>query len=99
MVKVSIYGKNDTIVISGHANYNECGKDIVCAAVSATALTTINAILSINKDSINVIEEGKLVIEVKEHNDITDKLITNMIDELKELENDYSKYIKINEEV
>jgi uncharacterized protein YsxB (DUF464 family) len=97
MIKVSI--TKDKIIVSGHACYDEYGKDIVCAAVSATVLTTINGILSINKSSINVIEGNELIIEIKEHNEITDKLINNMIKSLKEIEKDYSKYINIQEEV
>jgi uncharacterized protein YsxB (DUF464 family) len=97
MVKVSI--SKDKIVVSGHANYDEYGKDFVCAAVSATVLTTINAILSIDKSSINAIEGDELIIEIKKHDEITDKLITNMVNSLKEIEKDYSKYIKIQEEV
>lgn len=30
--------------ISGHADYDEPGKDIVCSAVSAASIGTINAI-------------------------------------------------------
>lgn len=97
MIIVSV--KKDKITVSGHACYDEYGKDIVCAAVSSTVLTTINGILSINKSSINVIEGKELIMEIKEHNEITDKLITNMINSLKEIEKEYFKYIKINEEV
>ncbi len=99
MIRVYIHKNNEKILISGHAQYDVYGKDIVCAAVSSTVLTTINAILSINKKSINVIEGDELIIEIKQHNDITDKLIKNMINLLKEIEKEYFKYIKINEEV
>lgn len=99
MIKVSIKGNNDVVVISGHAGYNKYGTDIVCAAVSSTVLTTINAIFLINESSIKVTEGNELIIKVINHNDIIDKLIINMINSLDELEKDYSKNININREV
>ena len=89
MIKVSIEKEKETInkiVISGHAKYADYGKDIVCSACSSIAITTVNAILKINKKAITVTNDGDLVIDIIEHDDVTDKLIDNMIDLLEELE-------------
>ena len=43
MIKVEI--ENNKIEIKGHANYDDYGKDIVCASVSSIVITTINAII------------------------------------------------------
>ena len=43
MIKVNI--KNNEITVSGHANYDDYGKDIVCASVSSLVISTVNAIL------------------------------------------------------
>jgi hypothetical protein len=96
MIKVII--RKDEIIVSGHAGYDESGKDIVCAAVSSTVLTTINACISVDKDSVNVTEGEELKIEILKHDNV-DVLINNMINMLYELENDYSKYIKVIKEV
>ena len=93
MIKVVI--KNDSITISGHANYDDYGKDIVCAAVSATVITTVNGILSIDKSSIEVIENGKVEIKILKDNEIVNKLINNMINLLTELQKDYKDNIDI----
>lgn len=102
MIKVNIRKKDNNIVsihISGHAGYDESGKDIVCAAVSSTVITTVNNILSLSKTiDYNEGKEG-LTITVIETNDVNQKLLNNMISMLNELESDYSKYIKISEEV
>jgi len=49
MIKVTIL-KDDNCVkeikFDGHALFDEYGKDIVCAGVSSTLITTVNAILS-----------------------------------------------------
>lgn len=99
MIKVNITGKNDKIELIGHSLYDDYGKDIVCAGVSSVVITTINAILTFNKDYIYyVTEKDKLVIEVNVHNEIVDNLISNMIDMLEDIESDYPKNIKIRKE-
>lgn len=97
MIKVLV--KKDSIQIKGHAKYDDFGKDIVCAAVSATVLTTINAILKMKKEDIKV-EEGKdvLTIHILNESSNTKILLDNMISLLKEIEQDYKKNIQIKEE-
>ena len=48
MIKVTLYHKEDHVYrvsLLGHAGYAEHGEDIVCAAVSSMAITTINNII------------------------------------------------------
>lgn len=97
MIKINI--KNDCITIKGHAEYSDYGKDIVCASVSSIVITTVNAIKRLQKNSIEVIENNQMIIYIKKHNKTVDTLIINMIILLKELEKQYGKNIKINEEV
>ena len=95
MIKISIkYEENKIkeVLIKGHALYDDYGKDIVCAAVSSIVITTVNAILSINKNSITFDES--VMIKVIKNDEITDKLLINMINLLKELEHDYPNNIK-----
>ena len=95
MIKISVNEKD--IVIDGHANYDDYGKDIVCASVSSIAITTINAIIEFDKDSINVEERnGYLKINILKETKETKILISNMIDMFKSLESNYPKNIKIN---
>lgn len=94
MIKVSV--KKDNIKIEGHSLYDEYGKDIVCASVSSIVITTINGILKIYPNALNYKEDdGYLNIDILVHNEIVDKLISNMIDLLKSLEKDYKNNIKI----
>lgn len=47
MIHVDLYTRNGIIwrfVVKGHADYDEYGKDIVCAAVSVLVMNTIMAI-------------------------------------------------------
>lgn len=97
MIKVKVNEK--TIVITGHAGYDEYGKDIVCASVSSIVITSINACLKIEENSINYKEEkDKLTINIISNHETILKIINNMLDMLKELAQDYNKNIKIEEE-
>ena len=97
MIKIEI--KKDQILIKGHADYAEFGKDIVCASVTSIVTTTVNAIMRLD-DAINYKSESGLIeIIIKKHSDLVDTLILNMTELLKELEKKYKKNIKIYEEV
>ena len=94
MIKIEV--QKDNISIHGHAMYDDYGKDIVCAAVSSVITTSVESIASFDEKAIDV-ENNKdnLIIVIKKHDMITDKLINTMINLLKELESKYPKNIKI----
>lgn len=102
MIKVLISAKDNNIKqinIKGHADYDDYGKDIVCSSVSSITITTVNAILMFDKNYISYNEKkDNFEIIINENNDITNKLIQNMINLLTELSQDYPKNIKIEEE-
>ena len=94
MIKV-IY-KNNNITISGHAGYKYAGEDIVCASVSSIVYTTINGILNINDKALKVTDNKEVFnIDILESDNITEKLIKNMLDLLKELQRQYPDKIKL----
>ena len=99
MIKISYKEENNHInyvKIYGHANYADEGFDIVCASVSSIAITTINAIIRIDEESIYYSEnDGLLEIGIVKENEIVDLLIINMISMFEELEEQYKDYIKI----
>lgn len=102
MIKVNIKAKEgniNSIKISGHARYDAYGKDIVCAAVSSITITTVNALIKLDENAIDYVQNDDLTITIKKHDEVTCVLIQNMIDLLEELEKDYKKNIKINREV
>ena len=75
MIAVSV--RKDGIEISGHANYAEARKDIVCAGVTALTQTLIMSMEDLTRDEIeygiltgkvdihyrNLSEEGKLLVD------------------------------------
>lgn len=99
MITIDIKKKDNLInyvKIKGHAGYAEEGFDIVCASVSSISITTINAIIRLDSNSIVYSEDdGLLEIEILKQDKIVNILIENMIEMFKSLEKQYKKYIKI----
>ena len=97
MIKVKIKKKEriDFIEVKGHANYDEFGKDIVCASVSSIITTTINAIVRIDSNSIDYSANDGVVINVLKHTEVVDKLLINLEELLLDLQKQYPKYIEI----
>lgn len=93
MIKVKY--NDDIIKISGHANFDNFGKDIVCASVSSIVYTTINAILNFNSKAIKYDDNKDIIINIIKKDEITRKLIDNMLTLLEELHKQYPDNIKI----
>ena len=49
------HAKYKKIAISGHAMYDDYGKDIVCSAASSIVTTTVNGILALDKEVLVLI--------------------------------------------
>lgn len=74
---IAVRVRKDEIEISGHANYAEAGKDIVCAGVTALTQTLIRSLEHLTRDEIeyevspgrvdihcgNLSEAGKLFVD------------------------------------
>lgn len=101
MIKV-ILKKNsnlyESVFISGHANFADYGKDIVCASVSSIVITSVNAIIRLDSDSISYDDSNGINISILKHTKVTDILIKNMVSLLFDLEKQYKKNIIISEE-
>lgn len=99
MIKVKITKDQDIykkVAITGHAKYDDYGKDIVCSAASSIVTTTINGILSLNKDSLSYENSEKgLFITINSNDSTTQTLVDNMINLLKELEENYPTNVNV----
>ena len=95
---IKVVKKENIIEITGHSNYDTLGKDIVCSAVSSIVTTTINGIISIDEDAISYYYQGdKLTITNIKNDEITNKLLNNMIELLSSLARNYPKNINVKE--
>ncbi len=99
MIKIKV-SYDDTyvkqITVKGHANYDDYGKDIVCASVSSIVITSCNLALKLDEASVLVEQkEGFIEVLVLKQDDIINKVFLNMIEMLEELSKDYKKNVKI----
>ncbi len=99
MITVDVKRKDNYINfvrIKGHADYADEGFDIVCSSISSIAITTVNAIIKIDGESIVYSEDdGFLEIGILYYNDVINILMENMISMFQELRKNYKEYIKI----
>ncbi len=94
MIKVQV--NNKEIIITGHANFADYGKDIVCAAASSIVITSINACLKVQNNYLTYQEEpDKLTINIIGDDPTCSIIIANMLDMLTELAVTYKKNIEI----
>ncbi len=99
MIRIHVIRENDEIkqiTLKGHANYDEYGKDIVCAAVSATFLCTVNGIFATTANSIQVkSSQNTQIVEVIKPDTMAEKLLGNMLKCLENLQQKYPNNIEI----
>ena len=94
MIKIKVGEKN--ISMLGHAEYDDYGKDIVCAAASSIVMCSVEAISQFDINALDIKQsKDRLDIIINKQDTITQKLITNMLNCLTELEKKYPKNIKI----
>ncbi len=74
MIDVKV--RSDGISVNGHAGYDEYGKDIVCAGVTALVETLIASIEKLTSDKIEYdISSGKAYIKYRDLSENAETLI------------------------
>ena len=77
---VTIRQNTNSISVTGHANYAESGKDIVCAAVSALAQNLMYSIAELTEDYIiGHAEPGDMRIEFQTLSDGSKLLVDSFM--------------------
>ena len=106
MIKVSVYKDADNLItginLSGHADYAQYGSDVVCAAVSALVINTINSIDNFTSDKFQLEqdeEEGIIdfhVISPISNNTIL--LLNSLVLGIQGIKEEYTnKYIQVDQ--
>ena len=65
-------GSYEEFISKGHAGYAEAGQDIVCAAVSALIITTVNSLEKFTDDKFDVQEKDGFV-SIYFRNDLSER--------------------------
>ena len=95
MINVNLIKREDSLIgieVSGHAQFAEHGKDLICAAVSAIVTGGFNAFDEKDISSVEL-KEGYAILILKEGNS---PILNTIVIQLKTIEEAYPKYIKIN---
>ena len=93
---IKVLKNKENISITGHAMYDDYGKDIVCSACSSIVITTVNGILALKKGSLDYLVSKKgMTINVKIDDETTQILLNNMVSLLRELEGNYPNNIEV----
>ena len=83
MIKIQINKTNNkysSFIVSGHSNYDEHGKDIVCAGVSAIVTGGLNALIIENKKKISYrVNDGYVNVDVLDIDDDKLQIIMDVI--------------------
>jgi uncharacterized protein YsxB (DUF464 family) len=86
--------------IEGHAGYADCGKDIVCAAISAIAYTALGALQEL-AGICNYIEKDGFIKcnmpkEIEQHSKYKAQIILDaMTIGFKQIEQEYKKHVMV----
>ena len=93
MIAVSV--RKDGVTVSGHANYAEAGKDIVCAGVSALVQGLIRSMESLTVDQIQYdITPGRADIHFKDLSEAGRLLVDSFFLGICLIADDFPEYIK-----
>lgn len=99
MILVSILKHNGIIEemkVSGHAEYADKGKDLVCAGVSTIMIGSLNALDLLAKDTCDLqIKANQIQIKTKINTYDSQLIIKTVILQLETLKEKYSDYICI----
>ena len=84
------------VTISGHAQSDVKGKDLVCAGVSAIGVGTLNALHRYAAENIHEqLAEGYIYIEVIATSPEVETMLQTMLIQLETIHESYSSYIEI----
>ncbi|MCS7458716.1 ribosomal-processing cysteine protease Prp [Paenibacillus doosanensis] len=105
MIRVTIKrrpgGRIESFRVKGHALFDNPGKDIVCAGVSAVTVGTVNAVESVLGVELQAdMKDGLLDVRVPERLDeaLSEKvqlLLESMVAMLQSIEQSYGEYIAL----
>ena len=94
MIAVSV--RKDGITVSGHANYAEAGKDIVCAGVTALVQGLIRSMESLTRDQIQYdIASGRTDIEFGDLSEEGKLLVDSFFIGICQIADEFPDYVRI----
>lgn len=100
MIRVRVVRKNhliQSITVTGHADSDVYGHDLVCAIVSGIMTGLCNAMDILADEDDVIFEEGHIEIHVAKPNEKTDLILETGLIQLKTAEEVNQDYLKVTE--
>lgn len=86
------------IQVSGHAGFDVKGQDLVCAGVSSIVFGTLNALNEMECD-VDIQVSKDIIIQIKNPDEKLYVILNMMMIQLRTIQEQYSNYIEIKQEV
>ena len=88
--------RKDGVTVSGHANYAEAGKDIVCAGVTALVQGLIRSMESLTRDQIQYdITPGRADIHYRDLSEAGTLLVDSFFIGVCQIANEFPDHVRI----
>lgn len=84
-----------SVVISGHSGSADKGEDLICAAVSAIAFGTCNALYELGSSAECVVKDNRIEMRSLCADDLTQTIIRTMIVQLETVQEGNSQFLNI----
>ena len=99
MIDVTLLIKKEKrlgFAIKGHANFDQHGYDIVCAAVSILSYTAVNTLDYYETDFDFFDDENEMKVSLKNSNEKSQIILNNFEIGIKTLLTNYNEYVNLN---
>lgn len=105
LVERDAAGRVERVLVTGHANFAEAGKDLVCAAVSGISIGMANAIESMFGVQVHADDDGDGKVDCRLPHEMCDPetrekihlLLEAMVVSLRNMADEFPRYIKLQE--
>lgn len=98
MIQVKIKCSKSQIqemIVKGHAEYDDAGKDLVCAGVSSIMFGLLNALDEIAEGSVDISVDNQIKIKTGKTDIILQTILRTGLIQLQTVEESYPEFIKI----
>lgn len=99
MIDVTLLIKNEKrlgFAIKGHANFDQHGYDIVCAAVSILSYTAVNTLDYYEIDFDFFDDDNEMKVSLENPNEKSEIILNNFEIGIKTLLTNYNEYVNLN---
>lgn len=99
MIKIEFFKSESMLTgfeVSGHAMFDEYGKDIICAFVSSACLMTANTVTEVMGIKANAVaNDGYMKLQITDSHSTAQDILNGLLLHMTELAKDYPQNVKV----